>query len=70
MVASMNQREDGKLPSQIVANLRGQTKAKEFQSEHAHVVTTLQSGRQIGDEVGTSEMAGENSRADPMVVED
>ena len=53
-----------------MANPRGQPKAEEFQSEHAHAITTLWSGRWISDEVDTSGMAEKNSRADLMVVED
>ena len=53
-----------------MANPRGQLKAEGFPSEHAHVFTTLWSGRQIGDEVGHPDMPENNSRADPMLVED
>ena len=70
IASSMNRREDRKLPSKTVTNPRGQPKDEGFQSEHAHAVTTLQSGRQIGDEVDDPDMPKNNSRADPMVVED
>ena len=52
IATSLNQREDEKLPSQTVANPRGQPKAEGFPAEHAHVVTTLWSGRRISEEVG------------------
>ena len=70
IATSLNRREDGKLPSQTVANPRGQPKVEGFPAEDAHIVTTLRSGRWIGEEVGDPDVPEYDSRMDPTVVDD
>ena len=54
---ALNRREEGKLPSQLVSNPRGQYMAQEnhpndIHHEEANAMTTLRSGHVVDNKVG------------------
>jgi hypothetical protein len=57
MANTLNKREEGTLPSQLVANPKGHYMVEGGTSHHQQVlaITTLQSGRRVGNHVQENE---------------
>jgi hypothetical protein len=63
----LGERDKGKLPSQLVNNPKACTTGSASNQEHAHVIVTLRSGKQVDNRVADPEVVDEVVPATDLV---